>query len=172
MTGGGPPRLPSGRPLAGPQKAAERDLEARWPKGRACRNGSAAPSKRQATRVLKLSAQPKLGVLCKRLLAVLSLAVAATLAASAPGLANRSGLQNPVAPDRVLLSGLKGLIEDEEPQHPDAAASGPRSKSGTAVKHRTVAPEPPRTARPPLDFSGPPRTHAARAGLTRAPPLA
>jgi len=123
-------------------------------------------------RVPKLSAQPNLGVLCKRLLAVLSLAVAATLAPSAPGLANRSGLQNPAAPDRALLSSLKGLIEDEEARQPDAAAGDPRSKSGTAVAHRTVAPAPPRTVRPRLDFSGPPRTHAARAGLTRAPPLA
>lgn len=142
------------------------------PQGPACRKGPAAPSKRQATRVPKLSAQPNLGVLCKRLLAVLSLAVAATLAASAPGFTNRWGLQDATAPDRALLSGLKGLIEDEEPRHPDAAAGDPRGKTGTAVVHGTAAPAPPGTVRPPLDLSGPPRTHAARAGLTRAPPLA
>jgi hypothetical protein len=118
-----------------------------------------------------LSAQSNLGVLCKRLLAVLSVAVAATLAASAPGL-NRWGLQSAAKPDRVVVSGLKGLIEDEEPQHPDAAAGDPRSKAGSAVAHRTLAPAPSRTARPPLKTAGAPATHAVRAGLTRAPPPA
>lgn len=119
-----------------------------------------------------MSAQPNLGVLCKRLLAVLSLAVAATLAASAPGLAGRSGLQNATAPDRAFLAGLKGLLEDEEPQQPDAAAGDPRRKAGTEVAHRTVAPEPPRTARAPLAGARAPRARSVRAGLTRAPPLA
>jgi hypothetical protein len=118
-----------------------------------------------------LSAQPNLGALCKRLLAVLSFAVAATLAASAPGL-NRWGLQNAAAPDRPLVSGLKWLIEDQQPQHPDAAAGDPRSKAGPTVAHRTLAPAPSRTARPPLDVVSVPATHAVRAGLTRAPPLA
>ena len=42
-----------------------------------------------------MSAQPNLGVLCKRLLAVLSLAVAATLAASAPDLEHVIRLPRP-----------------------------------------------------------------------------
>jgi hypothetical protein len=119
-----------------------------------------------------LSAQPNFGVLCKRLLAVLSFALAATLAASAPALASRSGLQNATAPDRALLAGLKGLLEEEEPQHPDAAAGDPRHKAGIEANHRTVAPEPPRTAPPPLVVVRVSETRAVRAGLTRAPPLA
>jgi hypothetical protein len=118
-----------------------------------------------------LSAQPSLSVLCRRLLAALSLVAAATLAASAPGI-GRSGLQNATAADRTLLAGLRGLIEDEEPQHPDAPAGDPRIEAGTSVARLIVAIELLGHARPPLDVSSAPRTHAARAGLTRAPPPA
>jgi hypothetical protein len=118
-----------------------------------------------------LSAQPHVSVLCRRLLAALSLVVAATIAASAPGLGGRSGLQNVNPVDRTVLSGLRGLIEDGEPQHPDAASGDPRIKAQPPAAQRIVAPDPPRNRRPPLDVSGAPRTHAARAGLTRAPPL-
>jgi hypothetical protein len=119
-----------------------------------------------------LSAQPNLSVLYRRLLAALSLVVAATLAASAPGFGGRSGLQNANAVDRTILSGLRGLIEDGEPQHPDAASGDPRIKARPSAAQRIVTPEPPRNGYPPVDVSGAPRTYAARAGLTRAPPLA
>jgi hypothetical protein len=118
-----------------------------------------------------LSAQPDIGGLCKRLLAALSLVVAATLGVSATGLAGGTRVQNADAVDRALLSGLKRLVEDERPRSPDAAAGDPRLETAPPVAH-LVAPEPLGSARPAFDVPGAPRTHAARAGLTRAPPPA
>jgi hypothetical protein len=117
-----------------------------------------------------LSAQPNLSVLCRRLLAALSLVVAATLAASAPGFGGRPDLQNANAVDRTVLSGLGGLIEDERRQKPDTAAGGPRIEAETSVALLRAV-EPAGNGRPPLHVSGAPATYAARAGLTRAPPL-
>jgi hypothetical protein len=119
-----------------------------------------------------LSAQPNLSGLCRRLLAALSLVVATCLAASAPALAGRSGLQNAAPTDNALLAGLKGLIEDEEAPQSDTATGDPRIKATTWTARLIVAAEPPTSVRPPFDHSAAPRTHAARAGLTRAPPLA
>jgi hypothetical protein len=119
-----------------------------------------------------LSAQSNLSGLCRRLLAALSLMVVASLAASAPALAGRSGLQNANPADHSLLSGLRGLIEEEASQYPDTAAGDPGIKAAILAARLLVAAEPPRRARPPLADAAPPRTHAARAGLTRAPPPA
>jgi hypothetical protein len=118
-----------------------------------------------------LSAQSNLSGLCRRLLAALSLIVAASLAASALPLAGRSGLQNAASADHSLLAGLRGLIEEEN-QLADAAAGDPRLEAATPAAGLIVAAEPPASARPPLRDAAVPRTHAARAGLTRAPPLA
>jgi hypothetical protein len=118
-----------------------------------------------------LSAQPNLSGLCRRLLAALSLMVAASLATSAPAFAGRSGLQSATPTDNTLLAGLRGLIEDEDAQQPDTAAGDPRIKAAILDARLVVAAEPPTNACSCLGAPAAPRTHAARAGLTRAPPL-
>ena len=120
----------------------------------------------------ELSAQPDIRVLGRYLLAALSVVAAAILAAPAPGHAGRSSLHNPAAADRALASGVKGLFEDGEPRRLDAASGDPSIKLAAPALYLAVALRPARTARPSLDVVGAPATHAVRAGLTRAPPLA
>jgi hypothetical protein len=116
-----------------------------------------------------LSAQQNLSGLCKRLLALLSLALAATLALASPGAAGRPGLQSASAPDRVVLTGLD-LLEETERQLSDGTAGGAPAKAWHPVACPIVAIQPADRVHAPLDASETPRTHAARAGLTRAPP--
>jgi hypothetical protein len=119
-----------------------------------------------------LSAQQNLSGLCRRLLALLALAVAATLVVAPPGAAGASGLENASAPDRAPLTRLDGLIEDEERRSPDGTAGGAPGKAWRPVAPPIAALQPPEPACEPVDASGAPRTHFARAGLTRAPPRA
>jgi len=119
-----------------------------------------------------LSAQQNLSGICRRLLALLSLATAATLLLASPASAGRSGLQNACSPDRALLSGLGGLVEEAQRQPPDGAAGGLPTKAWHPAASVIAALQPDAGALAPVDSSGAPRTHPPRAGLTRAPPRA
>lgn len=119
-----------------------------------------------------MSAQHNLTALCKRLAAALSLVVAATLATSAPELAQRTGVGNAAAID-ALVADLGGLAEDEQGKYPDRATAGDgRAKVRAPVAYLEIQNPPSKGARPVHAGSGVRRTHAARSGLTRAPPPA
>ena len=119
-----------------------------------------------------LSAQQNLSGIGRRLLALLSLAAAATLLLASTGSAGRSGLQNACSPDRILLSGLGGLVEEAQRQPPDGAAGGTPAKARRPDASALATLQPDTGALAPVGSFGAPRTHAARAGLTRAPPRA
>jgi hypothetical protein len=159
-------------PIAGPQKAVERDRRPAGGETAPCPVAAGAPSTGQETRGPELSAQQNLSALCKRLLALLSLAAAATLVLAVPGSASRTGLQNADSPDRAILAGLQNLIEEAQRRSPDGAAGGAPVKAWRPAAPPLVAVQPIARARAPVDAAGVPRPHAARAGPTRAPPRA
>jgi hypothetical protein len=119
-----------------------------------------------------LSAQQKFSASCKRLLAALSLAIAATLAASALESDSRSGPQSTARIDPGLLCDVDNLIEDEQRRYPDGAVGNPQIDASASVADLDLAAPLSKSARPPQYALGTRRTHRARSGLTRAPPLA
>ena len=117
--------------------------------------------------------QQNAGVAWKRLFAAWALAVAATLApwTSEPG-SRVAAAKGASTIDPALVADLGDLIEDQQRKFPDVGAGDRQAKAVIRVAGLQAAAPPPENAGPSLTAGGVLRTHAARSGLTRAPPLA
>jgi len=118
-----------------------------------------------------LKVQQNAGVAWKRLFAAWVLAVAATLApwTSEPGSRVANGASTI---DPALVAELGDLIEDQRGKSPDAASGSRQDKAYSRIAGLNSAAPLTRNPHPPRNARGVLRTHAARSGLTRAPPAA
>jgi hypothetical protein len=128
------------------------------------------------------NAQLSFILLWKRVVAALSLVAAALLAsmAATPGggsgvvgsRAGHAGAAVASAPS-ALIASLDGVVDDREQAFPPEHSGGAKSKPVGVVATWRVPPEPrPVALSLSPDASEHPRHHAARSGLTRAPPRA
>ncbi len=130
-----------------------------------------------------LNARHSFTLIWKRLVAALSLVAAAALAPAAPAaavggagaLGSRAGSNGAAVANAAsaLIATAAGLIEGQQAISTGASDDGAKAKAcGLAAKPEGTS-RLPRVASTPLRAGAPCRqTHAARAGLTRAPPRA
>jgi hypothetical protein len=130
------------------------------------------------------NAQDKFILLWKRAVAALSLVAAALLAsmAAAPvgggagAVGSRAGLAGPSAAlasvPSALIASLDGIVEDGQHAFPPEDTGGARAKALVPAPWRALLSSRPPVVAPSLRAGEPPRHHAARSGLTRAPPRA
>ena len=127
-----------------------------------------------------LNARHRFTVLWQRLIAALSLVMAAALAPAAtpaPGagaIGSGMGSGAPVASAaNALAANVAAVIGGGQQQLPlDTSPDGTKAKACVVPLWHDTAPLQPLAAGPPLDQRTLPATHAPRSGDARAPPLA
>jgi hypothetical protein len=129
-----------------------------------------------------LNARHRFTLLWQRLVAALSLLMAAALApAAVPAPAGGAGAMGPRAGSGAAVTSaanahggnIAALIEGGQEQLPlDTSTDGTKVKACTVTAWRELAPPRPEAACSPVTVRPAPATHAVRSGPARAPPAA
>lgn len=128
-----------------------------------------------------LTAPHSLKLFWKRVVAALSLLAAAALGPTAPAPVNGAGVGGSRAGNgpavanaaNALVAGMAaGLVEGGELKLRTDASGDAQAKAYVPPARVEVPVLRPQAASPAPHVGGPPRTHACRSGLTRAPPPA
>jgi hypothetical protein len=130
-----------------------------------------------------LNARHSFALLWQRLVAALSLVMAAALApaavsapaggAGAGAIGSRAGSGTAVASATALSGNVAAVVEGGQLERPlDPSTDGTAAKALPAAVWHEIAPLGPEAVCPPRIVGAAPPTHAARSGPARAPPLA
>jgi hypothetical protein len=125
-----------------------------------------------------LTAPSSLRLFWKRVVAALSLIAAAALGPTAPAPVNGAGAVGSRAGNGValanaantLMANAAALVEGSQHTYRTDASSNTQAKAYTPPPRHEIATLRPEAASPASGTGEPPRSHAPRSGLTRAPP--